>query len=302
MSGASNFVEGVDLAFTIILGASLFFLIAITILMIYFVIRYRKSKNPKASQIHGNNKLEIIWTVIPTILVLIMFYYGWMGYKPMREVPDDAIPITVYGQMWSWSYKYENGKISDKLVVPLDKAVRLDLVSRDVIHSFYIPAFRIKEDVVPGVNNFMWFIAQEEGSYNVFCAEYCGDRHAYMLSTVEVIPETEYLAWLDRSDIPEDQHPGLTILKQNACISCHSLDGSKLIGPSFRGIYGRVETVVEEGTDSEITVDDDYIKSSINEPNLQVVKDYTPGLMISYKEQLSDEDIDQIIEYFKTLK
>lgn len=302
MSGASNFVEGVDLAFTIILGASLFFLIAITILMIYFVIRYRKSKNPKASQIHGNNKLEIIWTVIPTILVLIMFYYGWMGYKPMREVPDDAIPITVYGQMWSWSYKYENGKISDKLVVPLDKAVRLDLVSRDVIHSFYIPAFRIKEDVVPGVNNFMWFIAQEEGSYNVFCAEYCGDRHAYMLSTVEVIPETEYLAWLDRSDIPEGQHPGLTILKQNACISCHSLDGSKLIGPSFRGIYGRVETVVEEGTDSEITVDDDYIKSSINEPNLQVVKDYTPGLMISYKEQLSDEDLDQIIEYFKTLK
>ena len=143
---------------------------------------------------------------------------------------------------------------------------------------------------------------REEGSFNVFCAEYCGDRHAYMLSTVEVIPETEYLAWLDRSDIPEGQHPGLTILKQNACISCHSLDGSKLIGPSFRGIYGRVETVVEEGTDSEITVDDDYIKSSINEPNLQVVKDYTPGLMISYKEQLSDEDLDQIIEYFKTLK
>jgi len=302
MSGASNFVEGVDLAFTIILGASIFFLIAITILMIYFVIRYRKSKNPKASQIHGNNKLEIIWTVIPTILVLIMFYYGWMGYKPMREVPDDAIPITVYGQMWSWSYEYENGKISDKLVVPLNKAVRLDLVSRDVIHSFYIPAFRIKEDVVPGTDNYMWFIAQEEGSFNVFCAEYCGDRHAYMLSTVEVIPETEYLAWLDRSDVPEGQHPGLTILKQNACISCHSLDGSKLIGPSFQGIYGRTETVVEEGTDSEITVDDDYIKSSINEPNLQVVKDYTPGLMISYKEQLSDEDLNQIIEYFKTLK
>jgi len=302
MSGASNFVEGVDLSFAIILGASIFFLVAITIVMIYFVFRYRKSRNPNASHIHGNNKLEIIWTVIPTILVLIMFYFGWMGYKPMREVPDDAIPIKVIGQMWSWSYEYQNGKISDKLVVPLNKAVRLDLVSRDVVHSFYIPAFRIKEDVVPGKDNYMWFIGQEEGSYDVFCAEYCGERHAYMLSTVEVIPETEYLAWLDRSDVPEGEHPGLTIMKRNACISCHSLDGSKLIGPSFRGIYGRTEIVLEGDNEVEITVDDDYIKQSMNEPNAQVVKGYAAGLMIPYGEQVSDEELEQIIEYMKTLK
>jgi cytochrome c oxidase subunit 2 len=302
MSGASNFVEGVDLSFVIILGASIFFLVGITIVMIYFVFKYRRSKNPTASNIHGNNKLEIIWTVIPTILVLIMFYFGWMGYKPMREVPDDAIPVKVYGQMWSWSYEYENGKISDKLVVPLDKAVRLDLISRDVVHSFYIPAFRIKEDVVPGRNNFMWFIAQEEGSYNVFCAEYCGERHSYMLSTVEVIPETDYLAWLETSSVPEGEHPGLTILKQNACISCHSLDGSKLIGPSFKGVFGRTEIVLEDGNEVEITVDDEYIKSSIYEPNAQVVKGFNPGLMISYTEQVNEDDLQQIIEYMKTLK
>jgi len=302
MSGASNFVEGVDLSFVIILGASIFFLVGITIVMIYFVFKYRKKNNPKASHIHGNNKLEIIWTVIPTILVLIMFYFGWMGYKPMREVPDDAIPINVYGQMWSWSYEYENGKISDKLVVPLDKPVKLNLISRDVVHSFYIPAFRIKEDVVPGANNYMWFIGQEEGSYNVFCAEYCGERHAYMLSTVEVIPEVEYLAWLERSDIPEGEHPGLTIIKRNACVSCHSLDGSKLVGPSFKGVYGITEVVMEGDTEVEITVDDEYIKSSISDPNAQVVKGYMPGLMISYKDQLSDEDVQQIIEYMKTLK
>jgi cytochrome c oxidase subunit 2 len=270
--------------------------------MIYFVIRYRKSRNPEASQIHGNNRLEIIWTVIPTILVLIMFYYGWMGYKPMREVPDDAIPIKVYGQMWSWSYEYENGKISDRLVVPLDKAVKLDLISRDVLHSFYIPAFRIKEDVVPGSDNYMWFIAQEEGTYDVFCAEYCGERHAYMLSKVEVIPEAEYLAWLDKSDIPEGEPPGLTILKQNACISCHSLDGTKLIGPTFRGIYGRVETVIEGENEYEITVDDDYIKKSIYEPNAQLVKGYNEGLMISYREQIDEEAMEQVIDYLKTLK
>ena len=302
MSGASNFVEGVDLSFVIILGTSLFFLVGITAVMIYFVIRYRKSKNPNASNIEGNNKLEIIWTVIPTVLVLVMFYFGWMGYKPMREVPEDAMPITVYGQMWSWSFEYENGKISDKLVVPLNKAVRLDLVSRDVIHSFYIPSFRIKEDVVPGANNYMWFIAQEEGSYNVFCAEYCGDRHAYMLSTVEVIPETDFLAWLETSSVPEGEHPGLTVLKNNACISCHSLDGSKLIGPSFKGIYGRTETVVEGDDEYEITVDDEYIIKSLNNPDSQVVKGFNPGLMISYGEQLSDDDRKQIIDYMKTLK
>jgi len=302
MSGASNFVEGVDLSFAIILGASLFFLVSITAVMIYFVIRYRKSKNPKASNIHGNNKLEIIWTVIPTILVLIMFYFGWMGYKPMREVPDDAIPIKVIGQMWSWSYEYENGKISDKLVVPLNKAVRLDLFSRDVLHSFYIPAFRIKEDVVPGGDNYMWFIAQEEGTYDVFCAEYCGERHAYMLSKVEVIPEKNYLAWLETSDVPEGEHPGLTILKRNACISCHSLNGTTLVGPTFKGIYGRKEMVLEGGQEYELTVDDGYITKSIYEPNLQVVEGFNPGLMISYKEQVNEDDLKQIIEYLKTLK
>lgn len=302
MSGASNFVGGVDLAFAIILGASVFFLVSITAVMIYFVFRYRKSKNPKATNIEGNNKLEIIWTVIPTALVLVMFYFGWMGYKPMRQVPDDAIPIKVYGQMWSWQYEYQNGKMSDRLVVPLNKPVRLDLFSRDVVHSFYIPSFRIKEDVVPGKDNYMWFIAQEPGEYTVYCAEYCGDRHAYMLSTLEAVPEEEYLAWLETSDVPEGEHPGLTIMKRNACISCHSLDGTKLVGPSFKGIYGKAEVVIEGEKEVEIVVDDEYIRNSIYEPNLQVVKGYNPGLMIPYKDQVSEDDLQQIIEYLKTLK
>ncbi len=117
-SNASNFVQGVDLSFAIILGISVFFLVSITAVMIYFVIRYNRKKNPTASNIHGNNRLEIIWTVIPTILVLVMFYFGWMGYKPMRSIPKDAIPIKVYGQMWKWSFEYANGKMSDTLVYP----------------------------------------------------------------------------------------------------------------------------------------------------------------------------------------
>jgi cytochrome c oxidase subunit 2 len=301
MSGASNFVEGVDLTFIIILGMSVFFLVGITAVMIYFVIRYRRKKNPKATQIEGNNTLEIVWTVVPTILVLIMFYYGWVGYKPMRQVPADAIPVKAYAQMWSWSFEYPNGKTSTDLVVPLDKPVKLDLISRDVLHSLYIPAFRIKEDVVPGKDNYMWFKAQLEGEYDLFCAEYCGDRHSYMISKVKVLPEEEYTAWLEKSDIPADEPPGLTILKQNACITCHSLDGSKIVGPTFKGLYGRKEVVIADGVEKEIVVDDDYILRSIYEPNAEIVEGYNQGLMISYKDILTEEDVQKVIEYIKTL-
>ncbi len=300
-SNASNFVQGVDLSFAIILGISVFFLVSITAVMIYFVIRYNRKKNPTASNIHGNNRLEIIWTVIPTILVLVMFYFGWMGYKPMRSVPKDAIPIKAYGQMWKWSFEYANGKMSDTLFVPKDKPVKLDLISRDVLHSFYIPAFRIKEDVVPGRENMLWFIGQEEGQYNIFCAEYCGDRHSYMLSKVSVLPESEYTRWYNDTTASAD-HPGLVVLKKNACISCHSLDGSKIVGPSFKGVWGMTETVITNDAEREITIDEAYIKRSIIEPNADVVKGYNKGLMISYKDLVSEKEMNDIIEYIKTLK
>jgi cytochrome c oxidase subunit 2 len=302
MTGASNFVQGVDLTFIIILGISVFFLVGITAVMIYFVIRYSRKKNPKATNIEGNTKLEILWTVIPLILVLIMFYYGWVGYRPMRQVPEGAIPVRAIGMMWSWSFEYPNGKKSAELVVPLNQPVKLDLFSRDVLHSLYIPAFRIKEDVVPGKDNYMWFIAQELGEYDLFCAEYCGERHSYMISKVRVLPQAEYEQWLAQSDIPADEHPGLTLLKQNGCIACHSLDGSKIVGPSFKGIYGHEAEVITDGQERKVMVDDAYILKSIYEPNADVVKGYNPGLMISYKEQVSEEDVKKIVEYIKELK
>jgi len=303
MSGASNFAYGVDLSFAVIFGISIFFLVGITAVMIYFVIRYRRKKNPKATNIHGNNKLEILWTVIPTLLVLVMFYYGWAGYKPMRNIPDDAIPIKVYGQMWSWQFEYQNGKKSGKLVVPINKPVKLELISRDVIHSFYIPAFRVKEDVVPGIDNQMWFEATKEGTYDILCAEYCGERHAYMLAEVDVVPEAKYEEWLVSTDVPEGEHPGLTVMKQNACLTCHSLDGSKLIGPTFRGIYGKTEVVITEtGEEKTITVDDDYLVRSIYQPNAEIVKGYNKGLMISYENTIDQESVNQIIDYIKNIE
>lgn len=301
MSGASNFVQGVDLTFIIILGASVFFLVSITAVMIYFVIRYSRKRNPKATNIEGNNTLEIVWTAVPLVLVLVMFYFGWLGFRPMRHVPEGAIQVKAVAQMWAWSFEYENGKKSSELVVPLNKPVKLNLFSLDVIHSLYIPAFRIKEDVVPGKKNYMWFTAQEEGEYNIFCAEMCGDRHSYMLSKVKVLPEADYTAWLAASDVPAGEHPGLTLMRQNACITCHSQDGSRIVGPSFKGLFGKKEIVIANGTEKEITIDETYIKHSIYEPNAEVVKGFNPGLMTPFKDKLTDEDIQKIIDYLKTL-
>lgn len=300
-SDASNFVQGVDTSFAIILGASLFFLVGITVVMIYFVVRYNKKKHPEAVDVHENVKLEVLWTVIPTILVLVMFYFGWTGYKPMREIPDEGLKVKAYAQMWSWQFEYENGKSSDTLVVPKDEPVILDLISRDVVHSLYIPAFRIKEDVVPGRTNQMWFVGQEEGDYDIFCAEYCGDRHSYMLSKVIVLPEEEYTAWYNDTTASAD-HPGLAVLKKNACLSCHSLDGTRLVGPSFKAIWDKQEIVITGGEEREITVDEEYIKRSIYEPNADIVEGFNEGLMISYENMVTEEEVKDIIEYLKTLK
>lgn len=306
MSGASNFVEGVDLAFYVILGISIFFLVLITAVMIYFVFRYRKSKNPKAdTSITGSNKLELIWTIIPTILVLVMFYYGWAGFAPMRDVPDDAIPVKAIARMWSWTFEYENGKKSDKLIVPKDKPVLLNLVSVDVNHALYVPAFRIKEDVIPGRDNYMWFTATEMGSYDLLCAEYCGLRHAYMLTTVEVVDDQQWEEW---QKTPEGESEldqvaeGFNVVKMNGCVACHSSDGTKLVGNSFKGIWGKERQVLVDGEEKNVVVDADYIRKSIYEPNAEVVAGFSEGLMPSYEGMVSEEEVEHIIEYIKSLK
>jgi cytochrome c oxidase subunit 2 len=299
---ASNFVEGVDFTLYLILGIAVFFLVGITATMIYFLIRYHKKRNPVATNIEGHIGLEILWTVIPTILVIIMFYYGWTGYKPMLTPPDDAMEIEATGQMWKWTFVYPDGKTVDSLVLPIDKPVKLNLKSPDVLHSLYIPAFRIKQDVVPGGDNMMWFIPQKMGKYDILCAEYCGQLHSYMLSSVSVVTEAEYETWLKSSPDLSNEHQGLTLMKKNACISCHTLDGNRLVGPSFKGLLGREEQVIIDGNEQTITVDRDFIMQSIKDPNAAITATYQQGLMTPYKDILSDEDINHIIDYIQTLK
>ncbi len=306
MTGASNFVEGVDLAFYVIFGISLFFLILITVVMIYFVIRYRKSKHPVAdTSITGSVKLELIWTIIPTILVLVMFYYGWAGFAPMRDVPDDAIEVKAIARMWSWTFEYDNGKKSDKLIVPKGRPVLLKLISVDVNHALYVPAFRIKEDVIPGRDNYMWFTANEFGSYDLMCAEYCGLRHAYMLTTVEVVDDGEWEEWMKtpsgESELDKVAE-GFNVIKMNGCVACHSSDGTKLVANSFKGIWSMKRQVMVDGEEQTVTVGAEYIRRSIYEPNAEVVVGYNKGLMPSYKDMISDKEVEQITEYIKSLQ
>ncbi|MBK9099648.1 MAG: cytochrome c oxidase subunit II [bacterium] len=194
--GVSNFVSSVDGTFLFTLIVSVFFLVLITVLMIFFVIKYSRKRNPKAKNIHGNMGLEIAWTAIPTILVLIMFWYGWQGYKEMVNVPEDAMPVNVTAQMWKWSFEYEGGKKSDSLFVPVNTPIKLILHSNDVNHSFFIPAFRLKKDVFPNRERIAWFIAERTGEYDIACTEYCGLNHSYMYSKIIVMENQEFKDWM----------------------------------------------------------------------------------------------------------
>ncbi len=297
----SNLAEAVDRAFIFIFAISFIFTIGITVLMIYILVHFSRKKNKNPKQFSHNTKLEVIWTVVPLIIVLMMFYYGWVGFAPMRQVPADAMPVTVIGRMWSWEFDYGNGKVSKELVLPFNKNVKLNLVSRDVNHSLFIPAFRVKEDVIPGYENYMWFRPIMKGTFDIYCTEYCGLAHSAMLSKVIVLDSLEFKQWLTELKVPDNlpDPPGLVIIKANACITCHSLDGSKVIGPTFKGLYGRKTLVVTESGDKEIEANDEYIKKSITDPNAEQVKGYNKGLMQSYKEKISAEDLDKIVDYFK---
>ena len=304
---ASNFVTGVDRAFLLILGISFIFLIGLTFMMIYFMYKYNRKRNPKATQIKGSNTLEIIWTVIPTILVLIMFYYGWAGWKPMTNPPEDSFEITVVGRMWNFTFEYENGKKTDTLFIPKDQPIKLNLKALDVLHSVYIPAFRVKQDMVPGDDKFMWFEPQKEGTYELFCTEYCGLQHSYMYNWVKVMPQDDFNKWYVDTTVrvaeavDSPTAAGKRIMTNIGCFACHSLDGSKLVGPSFKGIYGAERTVVTKREERQVVADDEYIKQSIYDPNADLVKGFNKGLMLSYQGQLTDTEIGQIIEYLKTL-
>lgn len=204
MFSASNYIELVDNAFVFIVVISLLLLLLITALMIFFVFKYNRKHGKKATNIHGSIPLEITWTVIPVVLVLAMFYLGWAGYEQFSNPPADSKVITVTAQMWKWTFEYDNGVKADTLYVPVDKPIRLNLNSLDVNHSFYVPAFRIKRDVIANRKNFLWFKSDKLGSYDIACSQYCGLRHSYMYTKVVVMRQNQFDDWLNKQKALND--------------------------------------------------------------------------------------------------
>lgn len=198
MNDITNPLKSVDQAFLYIIGFSLVLLIFITILMVVFVIRYRRSKNPEPADIRGNWVLETVWTVIPTLIALSMFYIGWSSYIGLRDVPPGAIEIDIYAQQFSWIVVYPNDKeVENEIVVPKGRPIKINLTSEDVLHSLFIPAFRVKVDAVKGMKSYVWFYPDKEGEYMFHCTEYCGIAHSEMNGTLRVVPEKDYEQWLE---------------------------------------------------------------------------------------------------------
>ena len=207
--------------------------------------------------------------------------------------------INVTARQWSWLFEYENGKRSDVLNVPLGKPIRLIMTSVDVVHSFFVPAYRIKEDCVPGMKTHLWFTADELGTYDIFCTEYCGVGHSHMRSTIVVMPPENFMKWLNTAERKSLAVAGPEILRANGCLGCHSLDGSRKIGPTFKGLLGRGETIIANGREANIVVDAAYIREHILNPRSATVKGFPP---IMPQIRMTDEDLNTIVTYLETIK
>ena len=289
--------EAIDPVFIFILGISLVMLVGITIAMIYFIIRYHRSRQPEpTSDVDHNLGLEVVWTVIPTLIVLAMFYFGWASFLTLRNVPEGALEISATARMWSWTFEYAGGQTSDRLRVPVGQPVKVNLHSVDVLHAFYAPAFRVKRDMVPGMENYVWFTAPEAGSYDIFCAEYCGVGHADMTTSIEALPPEEFEHWLRQEAAPETADLGRELLGKHGCLGCHSLDGSQMVGPTFKGLSGREATVLQDGVEKTLVTDRDYLERSILQPGHDIVKGYPP-VMPGYEGRIPEGELVQILDY-----
>lgn len=303
---ASTHAASVDSLFNFIMYLCFFFFVLIVGAMIYFIVKYRrKGDGPeKTSPIKGNHTLEIVWSVIPGILLVIMFAWGFKDWLAIAVVPANAMEVRVTGQKWNWTYTYpKEGIVSAELVVPVGQPVKLVMTSSDVLHSFYIPDFRIKRDVVPGKYTVLWFEPSEEAVHQVYCTEYCGTEHSNMLSKVKVYSSAKYEEWVANggdeggAGVPLADK-GKKLYEQRGCVACHSIDGSRKVGPTWKGAFG-TERKFADGSSG--IADENYMRESILVPNAKVVATY-PGVMPSYQGQLNDKQLEAIIEYMKSLK
>ena len=296
---ASSFAGQVDALYGFLIALTAFFSLLIGTLVVVFAIKYRRRSADEVSEhVKETRSLEIIWTVIPLGIVLVIFVWGASVYFRITRPPADAIDVYVTGKQWMWKIQHADGhREMNELHVPVGQAVRLTMASEDVIHSFYVPAFRVKRDVVPGRFATMWFEATRPGKYHLFCAEYCGTRHSNMLGWIYAMTPSDYQAWLAGGTPGETlASAGAKLFVQQACNTCHG-EQKGARGPSLTGIFGR-QVHLQNG--QTIIADESYIRESITNPQAKLVAGYPP-IMPTFQGLISEDGLLQLIAYVKSL-
>lgn len=295
---ASTFAEKVDPLFYFLTVVSLAgtTIIVLAILILGVKFRKKKGENRKSEPLE-NVWLEITWTIIPAFFFLAVFVWGAKLYADYLNPPDNAMQIDIVGKQWMWKAQHSNGmREVNSLHVPVGRPVILNMSSQDVVHSFYLPAMRVKQDVIPGRFTYLWFEATKVGEYHLFCAEYCGTEHSYMRGTVTVMEEDDYVEWLAGGPKKSPVDAGEFLFSQRGCATCHNATPESR-GPNLEGVFGSEVTL---STGTVRMADEEYIRESIMEPGKTIVEGYT-ALMPSFANQVSAEDMINLIAYIKSL-
>ena len=297
---ASSVARDVDFLYFFILAVSGFFAVLVSALVVYFAVKYRRRHPDEVgADIHGSIALELLWTVIPFVLAMVMFVWGADVYFRLARPPADSMEVFVVGKQWMWKVQHPEGvREINELHVPVNRNIKITLGSEDVLHDYYIPAFRVKMDAVPGRLTTMWFRATKPGKYQIFCAEYCGTQHSGMIGHVTVLEEHDYEAWLagGRSTGTAVEN-GERLFTDHACITCHKPDTTGR-GPVLAGVFGSRVRLMDG---REVVADENYLRESIMNPQAKVVLGYQP-IMPTFQGTVSEENLMQLIAYIKTLK
>ena len=301
---ASTFAPHVDALYAYLLLITIFFSTLITVLLIFFAVKYRRRQPDEVPRPrHGSMVLEVTWTVIPLLIAMTIFVWGASTYFKAYRAPRNAMEVYVVAKQWMWKFQHQTGQREiNELHVPVGARVKLTMTTEDVIHSFYVPAFRIKQDVVPGRYTQLWFEATRPGSYYLFCAEYCGTNHSGMGGHVIVMEPTAYQQWLAGGTGAESAaSQGAKLFQERGCASCHQTDpgGQQGRGPTLYGLFGK-EQLLQDG--SKVTVDEAYIRESILNPQAKIAAGFqSPSIMPTFQGQVSEEQILQLIAYIRSL-
>jgi cytochrome c oxidase subunit 2 len=304
----STIAKEIDLAFYGVYWLDVVMFIGVVSALFYFAYRFkRRTEKDKVSKVTHNLTLEITWTIIPTVIVIGLFGLGLRGYLNASVAPAEAYEIRVIAQTWAWTFVYPDGRVTtgglegEGLVVPKGRPVKLIMSSQDVVHSFWVPEFRVKQDLVPGTYTTIWFEPTEVTDTALQCTEYCGKDHSNMYATVHVLEESKFKEWVEKGGMDDKLTPaeqGKKLFAQRTCNTCHSVDGTRIQGPSFKGLWGKTEAISDG---SSVKVDENYIRESLLEPQKKVVQGY-PAVMPTFKGTLKEKEIDALIAYIKTVQ